>query len=145
MKFFEHLDKSGGFSYERWGDAPVHSIAAALFLKPEEIHYYRDMGCKPTFSLSLSLPRHQTCTDTLSLSSRHPFNPPSSLFSPPFLSSTDFHNPFLTCPPEDLPNRSTCTCNPRHENNFYDHWYSCSNSEFSLSLPLSSSRTTRAT
>lgn len=27
------VDKAGGFFYERWGDAPVHSIAAALFLR----------------------------------------------------------------------------------------------------------------
>ena len=37
MKFFEHLDKKGGFYYERWGDAPVHSIGAALFAKKEQI------------------------------------------------------------------------------------------------------------
>ncbi|BGP03155.1 hypothetical protein JCM10021v2_006882 [Rhodotorula toruloides] len=43
-KYFEHLDRAGGFSYERWGDAPVHSIAAALFLKPEEVHYFNDVG-----------------------------------------------------------------------------------------------------
>jgi Glycolipid 2-alpha-mannosyltransferase len=35
--YFEHLDKAGGFFYERWGDAPVHSIAACLFLKPEQM------------------------------------------------------------------------------------------------------------
>ena len=35
-KYFEHLDKAGGFFYERWGDAPVHSIAAALFLPREK-------------------------------------------------------------------------------------------------------------
>ncbi|BGP43134.1 hypothetical protein JCM10449v2_007158 [Rhodotorula kratochvilovae] len=46
LKYFDHLDKSGGFSYERWGDAPVHSIAAALFLKPEEIHWFHDIGYK---------------------------------------------------------------------------------------------------
>ncbi|BFZ62518.1 alpha 1,2-mannosyltransferase 2.4.1 [Saitoella coloradoensis] len=42
--FFDHLEKAGGFFYERWGDAPVHSIGAALFLKPEEIHWFGDMG-----------------------------------------------------------------------------------------------------
>ncbi|KAG8846367.1 alpha 1,2-mannosyltransferase 2.4.1, partial [Serendipita sp. 405] len=26
MKYFEYLDSKGGFYYERWGDAPVHSI-----------------------------------------------------------------------------------------------------------------------
>lgn len=28
----------------RWGDAPVHTIAAALFLKREEIHFFNDIG-----------------------------------------------------------------------------------------------------
>ncbi|GAA6053243.1 hypothetical protein JCM3770_002674 [Rhodotorula araucariae] len=46
LKYFDHLDRSGGFSYERWGDAPVHSIAAALFLKPDEIHWFHDIGYK---------------------------------------------------------------------------------------------------
>lgn len=43
-KYFDHLDHAGGFFYERWGDAPVHSIAAALFLKKDEIHYFDDIG-----------------------------------------------------------------------------------------------------
>ncbi|KAF7341241.1 Glycosyltransferase family 15 protein [Mycena venus] len=42
--FFEHLDATGGFYYERWGDAPVHSIAAALFLKKSQIHLFEDIG-----------------------------------------------------------------------------------------------------
>ncbi|KAI9727219.1 MAG: hypothetical protein M1834_008479 [Cirrosporium novae-zelandiae] len=29
--YFNHLDRAGGFFYERWGDAPVHSIALGLF------------------------------------------------------------------------------------------------------------------
>lgn len=55
-KFFDFLDQKGGFYYEvtpssecilysylssmllqRWGDAPVHSIGAALFAKKEQI------------------------------------------------------------------------------------------------------------
>ncbi|CDR46723.1 CYFA0S25e01376g1_1 [Cyberlindnera fabianii] len=43
-KYFEYLDKAGGFFYERWGDAPVHSIAAALFLDRSELHYFHDVG-----------------------------------------------------------------------------------------------------
>ncbi|EMG49874.1 Glycolipid 2-alpha-mannosyltransferase [Candida maltosa Xu316] len=43
-KYFEHLDKAGGFFYERWGDAPVHSIAAALFLPREKVHFFEDVG-----------------------------------------------------------------------------------------------------
>lgn len=44
QKFFEYLDKAGGFFYERWGDAPVHSIAAALFLPRDQIHFFEDVG-----------------------------------------------------------------------------------------------------
>jgi hypothetical protein len=36
-KFFDFLDEKGGFYYERWGDAPVHSIGAALFAKKDQI------------------------------------------------------------------------------------------------------------
>jgi len=46
MKFFEFLDQKGGFYYERWGDAPVHSIGAALFAKKEQIHFFEDIGYK---------------------------------------------------------------------------------------------------
>ena len=44
QKFFDFLDKEGGFFYERWGDAPIHSIATALFLKKEQIHFFDDIG-----------------------------------------------------------------------------------------------------
>jgi len=33
-----------GFYYERWGDAPVHSIGAALFAKKEQILWFSDIG-----------------------------------------------------------------------------------------------------
>ncbi|KAG0182605.1 hypothetical protein DFQ29_003158 [Apophysomyces sp. BC1021] len=42
--FFDYLDQTGKFFYERWGDAPVHSLAAGLFLKTDEIHYFEDFG-----------------------------------------------------------------------------------------------------
>ncbi|CEP61930.1 mannosyltransferase KTR3 LALA0_S04e03884g [Lachancea lanzarotensis] len=42
--YFNYLDKSGGFFYERWGDAPVHSIAAALFLDKTELHFFDGFG-----------------------------------------------------------------------------------------------------
>ncbi|KAJ2975068.1 hypothetical protein NUW58_g8461 [Xylaria curta] len=44
IDFFESLDQDGGFFYERWGDAPVHSIAAGLLLKKEEIHFFNDIA-----------------------------------------------------------------------------------------------------
>lgn len=39
QQYFDHLDKSGGFFYERWGDAPVHSIALGLFESAKKIHW----------------------------------------------------------------------------------------------------------
>ncbi|KAJ7247351.1 hypothetical protein C8J57DRAFT_1241065 [Mycena rebaudengoi] len=33
-----------GFYYERWGDAPVHSIGAALFARKDQIHFFEDIG-----------------------------------------------------------------------------------------------------
>lgn len=44
MKYFEWLDKKGGFYYERWGDAPVHSIGAALFAHKDQLHFFEDIG-----------------------------------------------------------------------------------------------------
>lgn len=43
-KYFDHLDHNGGFFYERWGDAPVHSIAASLFLDKSEVHFFDHVG-----------------------------------------------------------------------------------------------------
>ncbi|KAL5533329.1 hypothetical protein ACEPAF_5105 [Sanghuangporus sanghuang] len=43
-KFFDYLDSKGGFYYERWGDAPVHSIGAALFARKDQIHFFNDIG-----------------------------------------------------------------------------------------------------
>ncbi|POY76736.1 hypothetical protein BMF94_0328 [Rhodotorula taiwanensis] len=42
--YFKHLDQAGGFFYERWGDAPVHSLAVSLFLRPDEIHFFNSIG-----------------------------------------------------------------------------------------------------
>ncbi|TFK65963.1 glycosyltransferase family 15 protein [Pluteus cervinus] len=42
--FFDYLDKAGGFYYERWGDAPIHSIAVSLFARKDQIHFFNDIG-----------------------------------------------------------------------------------------------------
>ncbi|PVU91828.1 hypothetical protein BB561_004187 [Smittium simulii] len=42
--FFQHLDRTGNFYYERWGDAPVHSLAAGLFLEKKDILFADDIG-----------------------------------------------------------------------------------------------------
>ncbi|KAF3008965.1 hypothetical protein E8E13_011460 [Curvularia kusanoi] len=41
---FGFLDEEGGFYHERWGDAPVHSLAAAMLLRPEQLHHFSDFG-----------------------------------------------------------------------------------------------------
>ncbi|KAF2260841.1 glycolipid 2-alpha-mannosyltransferase [Lojkania enalia] len=41
---FDYLDRNGGFYFERWGDASVHSLAAALLLEPHQLHHFRDFG-----------------------------------------------------------------------------------------------------
>ncbi|KAI9370584.1 nucleotide-diphospho-sugar transferase [Aspergillus egyptiacus] len=47
-EFFEMMDRSGGFWMERWGDAPIHSLAAGILLSPSDIHYFRDFGYRHT-------------------------------------------------------------------------------------------------
>lgn len=44
MDYFNYLSKAGGFYYERWGDAPVHSIAASILLDKNEVHHFDDIG-----------------------------------------------------------------------------------------------------
>jgi hypothetical protein len=40
QKYFDYLDTAGGFFYERWGDAPVHSLALALLLPVRLVFRY---------------------------------------------------------------------------------------------------------
>ncbi|KAK4057254.1 hypothetical protein OIO90_001751 [Microbotryomycetes sp. JL221] len=51
QSYFDHLDQAGGFMYERWGDAPVHSIAASLFLSKDEIHWFGGAGRQPGYGI----------------------------------------------------------------------------------------------
>lgn len=44
QQYFEHLDTSGGFFYERWGDAPIHTLAVSMFLLKNDIWWFGDMG-----------------------------------------------------------------------------------------------------
>lgn len=64
--YFEYLDRSGGFFYERWGDAPVHSIGLGLFLDKTKIHWFKDIGYRhiPYFNCPNS-PKCKGCTPGL--------------------------------------------------------------------------------
>ncbi|KAI5292722.1 hypothetical protein KEM52_006115 [Ascosphaera acerosa] len=61
--YFQHLDHAGGFFYERWGDAPVHSIGLGLFADKNHIHWFRDIGYNhiPYFNCPNS-PKCKGCT-----------------------------------------------------------------------------------
>ncbi|EQB61002.1 alpha- -mannosyltransferase [Vairimorpha apis BRL 01] len=57
LDYFKYLDMSGGFFYERWGDAPVHTLAASLFLEKKLIHFFDDIGYEhPPYSHCPSSP-----------------------------------------------------------------------------------------
>lgn len=43
-EFFQHLESKGGFFYERWGDAPVHTLAASYMLDKNEVYYFDNTG-----------------------------------------------------------------------------------------------------
>lgn len=43
-KYFQHLDSTGNFYYERWGDAPIHALGLSLFADKSKIHWFRDIG-----------------------------------------------------------------------------------------------------
>ncbi|CCF58469.1 hypothetical protein KAFR_0E03170 [Kazachstania africana CBS 2517] len=43
-KYMDFLESKQGFYYERWGDAPVRSLALALFADKSKIHWFRDIG-----------------------------------------------------------------------------------------------------
>ncbi|MCJ1235157.1 hypothetical protein MMC14_003123 [Varicellaria rhodocarpa] len=43
-RYFDWLDKGGGFFYERFGDAPIHTLSVAMFVPKSEIWFFRDIG-----------------------------------------------------------------------------------------------------
>jgi len=43
-KYFHWLDRGGGFYYERFGDAPIHTLSVAMFVPKSEIWFFRDIG-----------------------------------------------------------------------------------------------------
>ncbi|KAK2626770.1 hypothetical protein QTJ16_003945 [Diplocarpon rosae] len=42
--YFNWLDRAGGFYYERFGDAPVHTLSVAMFVPKSEVWFFRDVG-----------------------------------------------------------------------------------------------------
>lgn len=46
--YVQHLDQAGGFFYERWGDAPIHSIIFSLILDMDEIFLFQNISYEHT-------------------------------------------------------------------------------------------------
>ena len=42
--YFNWLDRAGGFFYERFGDAPIHTLSVAMFLPKKHVWFFQDIG-----------------------------------------------------------------------------------------------------
>ncbi|KAJ2238132.1 hypothetical protein IWW45_000319 [Coemansia sp. RSA 485] len=72
-KLFEHLDKKGGMYYERWSDATVRSLAAAMFLNSSQVRWMDDVGYKHDLlnNCPTSIERQMRCACNPAKSSHH--------------------------------------------------------------------------
>jgi len=43
-KYVEYIDRQGGIYYHRWGDAPIKSIAVAMFVPRKKTYDFKDIG-----------------------------------------------------------------------------------------------------
>lgn len=57
-KYFEWLDKAGGFFYERYGDAPIHTLSVSMFLPKNQIWWFKDIGYR--HDINVHCPLHVT-------------------------------------------------------------------------------------
>jgi len=44
QSYFQFLERRGGFYFERWGDAAVHSLYVAMAADPRQVHHFEDFG-----------------------------------------------------------------------------------------------------
>jgi alpha 1,2-mannosyltransferase len=44
LNYFDYLDRSGGFFYERWGDSAINTFYLVMMLKKNQIHIYDDIA-----------------------------------------------------------------------------------------------------
>jgi alpha 1,2-mannosyltransferase len=61
LEYFDWLDKKhAGFFMERWGDAPVHTLATALFLQRDQLYFPNQIGYKhnPYSHIPANLPKY---------------------------------------------------------------------------------------
>lgn len=55
-RYFDWLDRGGGFYYERFGDAPIHTLSVAMFVPKSEIWFFRDIGYQHDINRCVSSP-----------------------------------------------------------------------------------------
>jgi len=49
QRFINYIDRLGGIYYHRWGDAPIKSIAVAMFVPRHQTHHFKDIGYRHQF------------------------------------------------------------------------------------------------
>ena len=49
QRFINYIDRLGGIYYHRWGDAPIKSIAVAMFVRRNQTHRFTDIGYRHQF------------------------------------------------------------------------------------------------
>ncbi|RCH83058.1 hypothetical protein CU097_002976 [Rhizopus azygosporus] len=69
---FYYLDLVGGFFYERWTDSAVRTIATALFLNRQDIHFFNDVAF--TFNDKAHCPLDFTLLERCSCDYKDSFN-----------------------------------------------------------------------
>ena len=75
IDYFNFLDKAGGFFYERWGDANVHTLAVGIFLRKFQVRFWDEIGYK-----------HACC-----------YHSPIKYISSPCKTSKDYRTDFSNC------------------------------------------------
>ncbi|GAA97603.1 glycosyltransferase family 15 protein [Mixia osmundae IAM 14324] len=61
QNFFKALDDTGHFYTERWGDAPVRTLALALLAGREKVHYFEDFAYNHDFFTHCPRPKNLGC------------------------------------------------------------------------------------
>ena len=73
LSYFEHLNKEGGFFYERWGDAPVHTYFVSLMLDTSQVHFYDDIHYKHQIDQTYKLIEGNRCVSSLNSKFKYKF------------------------------------------------------------------------
>jgi len=58
---FDYLDRRGGFYSERWGDAPLRSLALGLLAGFDKVHYFEDFVYKHDWFMHVPADPHVGC------------------------------------------------------------------------------------